>query len=55
MNKIEGQYYTITYYFGEYRVGVTKTYQFVTWASDEESARAELLMNYKGARIKWVQ
>lgn len=52
--KINGKYYTVCYYFGEYRVGLTKTYQLTIWSADEESARAEVIFNYKGAKIKWV-
>lgn len=52
MGKISGQYYTVWYYFGEYRVGQTKVYHIVTWADDEDGARAEVLLNYHGAKIK---
>ena len=54
MNKISGQYFTIWYYFGEYRVGVTKLYQYVIWADDEESATAQFKLEHWGAHIKRI-
>lgn len=53
--KIDGQYFEIYYYYGEYRVGVTKVYRTVEWGSDEESARAAFLSENKGATIKWIR
>lgn len=55
MEKINGQYFTIYYYFGEYHVGQTKVYNTTMWSADEDSARAEFKMEYLNANIKYIQ
>lgn len=51
-SKIDIQYFHIYYYYGEYRVGATRVYHTVIAAADEDSARAEFHIEYKGAHIK---
>lgn len=50
--KIDIQYFHIYYYYGEYRVGMTKVYHTVIAGVDEDSARAEFHTEFKGAHIK---
>lgn len=53
--KIDGQYWDIFYYFGEYHAGVTRVYHTVLWAVDEEAARVEFYRENKGAAIKYIR
>jgi hypothetical protein len=54
MAKISGNYFTIWYYYGEYKIGITRLYQWVAWGEDEEAVRAEFLLLHKEAHIKRI-
>lgn len=49
------QNFIIYYYYGEYRVGITKVYHTITEAYNEDAARTGFYLNYPGAKIKNIQ